>query len=142
MTITFTPEDLEDRKNAYALHVAWRAAARATPGRWEPNAERDAEMEQLDEEYERRKNEIYAKYAPSQTAELAVQQAEQAYRDAPGDALMEDYQNNAVLCAATGIPIWESDEIVEDNETGQVFLRAALGLPPRPADDEDEQEAA
>lgn len=42
-------------------------------------------------------------------------------------------------CAKTGVVLLEDDEIVEDEETGEKFLRAALGLPPRETE-EDEAE--
>lgn len=35
------------------------------------------------------------------------------------------------ICALTGLPILEDDEVLVDNETGEQFLRAALPVPPR-----------
>ena len=46
----------------------------------------------------------------------------------------------AVRCAKTGVPILWSDEMVNDDETGEVWLRSALGLPPRPVKVEEEEE--
>lgn len=41
--------------------------------------------------------------------------------------------DDAVLrCAKSGIPIAHGDETVTDDETGEIWLRSALGLPPRP----------
>lgn len=53
--------------------------------------------------------------------------------------VLEGSDGNAMRCERTGIPICEGDETVEDLETGEVWLRAALGLPARDIlDDEDE----
>lgn len=65
-------------------------------------------------------------------------------------SLKEDYNGDAVVCAASGVPVWEGDEIVEDPLTDEVFLRAAVGLPPRAitegtaeeGEDEDAESAA
>jgi hypothetical protein len=35
-------------------------------------------------------------------------------------------------CGKTGLIILNDDDVVRDEITGEVFLRAALGLPPRP----------
>lgn len=43
-----------------------------------------------------------------------------------------------VRCAKSGVVLLEEDEVVEDTEAGEAFLRVALGLPPRPVDPDDE----
>lgn len=42
-----------------------------------------------------------------------------------------DPHGDPVRCEKSGIPIIQGDEWVEDLETGEVFLRAVIGLPPR-----------
>lgn len=43
-----------------------------------------------------------------------------------------------LVCSATGAPIWEHEGYVIDPETGEVWLRAAIGLPPRQEQTETE----
>ena len=70
----------------------------------------------------------------------AIEDARRARADHPVRVL-EGSDGNAMRCERTGIPICEGDETVEDLETGEVWLRAALGLPARDIlDDEDEEE--
>jgi hypothetical protein len=57
------------------------------------------------------------------------QKALMAWRDCP-DQLQYD-GGGIVRCAASGEPVLESDEIVTDQETGDIFIREAIGLPPR-----------
>ena len=40
----------------------------------------------------------------------SVEAAEDAYLECPGDSLLEDDDGNAVLCAVTGIPIYDTDD--------------------------------
>jgi hypothetical protein len=54
--------------------------------------------------------------------------------------VLEGNDGNAMRCERTGIPICEGDETVEDLETGEVWLRAALGLPARDILDDDPEE--
>jgi hypothetical protein len=82
-------------------------------------------------------------------------------RDAAGDAvdalesqpLLIDENYEIYRCAICGIPLWDADEdgeggdeVLEDAETGELVLRAAAGMPPRPKKpeetDELEEEAA
>ena len=53
--------------------------------------------------------------------------------------VLEGNDGNAMRCERTGIPICEGDETVEDLETGEVWLRAALGLPARDILDDEEE---
>ena len=64
-------------------------------------------------------------------------EAEEAY-DACGISLLLDPQGNAVRCAVSGTPVLESDEAVIDQVTDEVFLRVAIGLPPRPSEPEEQ----
>ena len=78
-----TPEEIEERRRAYDLHKAWRAA-----------------------------EDIYnAAVKGADTDErTAAKAAEDAYLECPGDSLLEDDDGNAVLCAVTGIPIYDTDD--------------------------------
>lgn len=53
--------------------------------------------------------------------------------DSPGLILEGDDEeiSHVVRCQATGAPLWDSDEYVWDPQTGEHWLRAAIGLPPR-----------
>jgi hypothetical protein len=42
-------------------------------------------------------------------------------------------------CAVSGVALLTGDETVEDRETGDTYLRCAVGLPPRPLEAEEEQ---
>lgn len=156
----WNPEDAETRRNALALHKAWREAEKAyeESGEDEPElpeagraeidlvwAEFRLKMKELTDIRDARIAEIHGKYLPNAPSKLraAMEAAEQAYMDAPGDGLLENgWKGEAVICAKSGLPIYDTDEIVEDNETGEYFLRAALGLPPRPVEEEEVEEAA
>lgn len=77
---------------------------------------------------------------------LAIRQARDAYADHPL-TVFEANDGSVLRCGITGVPIISGDEYVEDLETGECFLRSALGLPPRPdmvvqAEEEDEDEAS
>ena len=51
-----------------------------------------------------------------------------------------DGDGNPILCALTFVPIFEDDEVLRDNETGEVFLRSAVGVQPRAIVEEAEGE--
>ena len=50
---------------------------------------------------------------------------------------MTDYEGGAVRCEASGIPIMVDDEYVEDGVTGEIWLRAVIGLGPRAVVDDE-----
>lgn len=89
---------------------------------------------------------------PEQRAELTRLQeaidascaAYNAYSDSiDAPEMVTDYDDTPIRCAKTGVILFETDEYVRDSETGEYWLRSALGLPARPADvDEDLEEAA
>lgn len=154
----WTPDDAEIRRNALALHKAWRAAERAYDESDErlsddlpPEGEdeiraADAEYYEkssaLRKEHSAKVDAIMAKYAkPTPTLKSAADEAERAYMDAPGEALREDDDGNAVVCAKSGLPIWETDYVVASDNGKVVVLCEAIGLLP-PPDDEDLEEAA
>lgn len=45
------------------------------------------------------------------------------------DNIMTDDDYEPVICAASGLAIFEDDEVLRDDDSGEVYLRAALGLP-------------
>jgi hypothetical protein len=47
-----------------------------------------------------------------------------------------------IRCTKSDKPLLEGDEVVQDTESGEYFLRSEIGLPPRPVEKEDEAEAA
>ena len=62
--------------------------------------------------------------------------ARRAFVDYPFNPVA-DYEGCPVRCAASGIPIMVDDEYVEDAVTGELWLRAVIGLGPRELDDDD-----
>lgn len=64
----------------------------------------------------------------------AAQVATDAYDDHPL-TIEEDYdaEDGIARCAASGLPLLDSDELLEDEDTGQKVLRC-LVLPPRAAE--------
>ena len=66
-----------------------------------------------------------------EASKALVEAAHAAYEDFDSPALEQDYEGEPLLCAKSGIPIWVTDEIVEDFGSGESFLRCELGLPPR-----------
>lgn len=77
---------------------------------------------------------------------VAFRDARAAYYDDPVP-LIERSDGMAARCAISGLPLTEDDEYVEDTETGEMWLRSALGLSPREiveiqTDDADTVEAA
>ena len=63
--------------------------------------------------------------------------ARMALAEHPLTPLM-DYEGNVVRCVASDIPVMVDDEYVSDEETGEIWLRAAIGLGPRGEVDEEE----
>ncbi len=74
--------------------------------------------------------------------EKAMADARAAYEANP-IALSLDYDETSVKrCGASNAPITEDDEVLVDNHTGEMFLRSALGLPERPKDEAEQEQAA
>lgn len=155
----WTPEDAEIRRNALALHKAWREAEKAYEESGEDGAEDlspEARMElraadtdyyeksaALREEHQARTDEIMKKYAkPASPLKAAMDQAGLAYEQAEGPALREDDDGNAVICAKSGLPIWDNELTLSDEFGDEIVIRAATGLPPRYVDEDDVEEAA
>lgn len=53
---------------------------------------------------------------------------------ANGVHLYTDGEGWPISCGASDVPLLASDELVEDCHTGELFLRSAIGLPPRPTE--------
>lgn len=118
--------DLAQRHEAARLHDIWHAT-------WtkELDADEDESVSDADAA------------ALTRDRQKAAFEAE-AYCDGIGKTLLTDYEEALTRCAASGVPLWEDDEVIDDGETREVFLRAALGLPPRPIKTAlpDQEEAA
>lgn len=126
-----SPErDIEDRYEAAAAEVfdrhrdaveqATRAFLTASEARQQAIAAREAELARLRAERDK---------ALAALGEIAW----------PEDTL-HDEDGALVLCAATGLPILEGDAVLEDQDSGDQFLAAAL-LPERYADEEETSDA-
>lgn len=158
--MTWTPEDAEIRRNALALFKAWKEAeknfedsgeedepslpdeardriSKANEAYWQKHAElrkaHDAELSAIEAEF---------RPAGPSVLRAVRDRAEEAYNNAPGDAILTDWKDEPIFCAKSGVVLFETDEYIEDTETGEHFLRAALGLPARPVEDEEVEEAA
>lgn len=155
--MTWTPEDAEIRRNALRLYRESEAAELAVEsvevGSLPEEARRQyseledkyaAALSQLRQDHRDAVDAVRRQYEPPELADLKAkaEAAAQAYEDAPGPALMTDWSDQPIICAASGLPIWEDEQIVRDDESDEVYIRAALGLPPRPIEDEEVEEAA
>lgn len=93
----------------------------------------------LREKHEAERNELEDLF----DAKLAA--AEAPHREALDAWLEYDYgapvrtddDFEPIICAASGLPVFEDDQVIEDADTGEFYLRAALGLPPLETPDED-----
>ncbi len=108
-----TLSDFAQRNEAARLHEIWHAA-------W--NKELDADEDESVSD---------ADAAALTVAAKAAAREAKACCDSAGNSLMVDYEEALIRCAACGVPLWEDDEVLLDTEANEVFLRAALGLPPR-----------
>lgn len=62
---------------------------------------------------------------------LAAQEAYQEF----GLSVVDSTGDGAARCAISGQVVLETDEYLEDLETGEVVLRSMIGLPPREMED-------
>lgn len=60
--------------------------------------------------------------------------AQEAYQEF-GLQVVDHTGDGAARCAITGQIVLDTDEYLEDVETGEVVLRSAIGLPPREPED-------
>jgi hypothetical protein len=75
----------------------------------------------------------------------ALKAAEEAFEAGEHEliACWQDGELAPARCAKTNVVLLWSDETVSDDETNEIWLRSALGLPPRPVKvEEDEIEEA
>lgn len=156
--MTWEPEDAEIRRNALRLYQDSAAAQEAVDsmrsGPLPEAAQKQiddlewqyaTDIHKLRDDHRAAVDAIRRQHQPAEMAELKAKAdaAAQAYEEAPGPALMTSWNDEPIICAATGLPIWEDEETVRDDETDEIFIRAATGLPPRPVvDDEEIEEAA
>lgn len=105
------PDNMEEREEAARLYMEWHRLKVELENAREDGGEADEEFRALDA----RENAAW----------------EAAYENHPL-ALMTNYEGDEILrCGACKAPLIEDDELVEDAYTGELFLRSALGLPPR-----------
>lgn len=155
--MSWEPEDAEIRRNALRLfkeaEAAQSAASAVTVGTLPEDAQ--AKINELEDKYANDAHKlrddlrtaidaIRRQYEPADMAALKAKAdaALQAYEEAPGPDIMKSWNDEPVICAKTGLPIWEDEEIVRDDDTDEIFIRAACDLPPRPVIEEDLEEAA
>ena len=155
--MTWEPADAEIRRNALRLfreaEAAGAAAEAMTVGTLPDEAQ--AKINELEDKYAEDAHKlrddlrtaidaIRRQYEPADMAALKAKAdaALQAYEEAPGPDLMKTWEDEPVICGKTGLPIWEDEETVRDDETDEIFIRAACDLPPRPVVEEDLEEAA
>lgn len=104
--------DIAEREAAYLLHKVYEEAGDAVFAAEEDTSIPDETLALL---------------------EAKAKEAEAAF-EAAGVDLATDHIGNAILCAVSGAPILADDECLEDAETGEMVLRVAVGLGPRPVE--------
>ena len=105
--------DITEREAAFALHKVWADLADKSYELWQNDADPEA-----------------VRLADAKRDEAL------AAMEASGMVLETGEDGNAVLCVVSGAPIVEGDETFFDYSTGEHVLRAALGLPPRPSEEQ------
>lgn len=71
-------------------------------------------------------------------ASAAADQALDAYNDAEGPGIISN-EDGIDRCAVSGLALLDDDELLVDEDTGEMVLRCLL-LPPRPVSQEDEED--
>lgn len=107
----------------------------------------DADVERLRESCRKQVAELRAQAGNGDADRLreAAKAAEEAYEQHDAPALLTRWEDETIIrCGITNLPIFETDEYVTDDETGEHWLRSALNLPPRPEMEveADEEEVA
>jgi hypothetical protein len=136
---TETP-DLLEREEAARLLTAYRDAIDAQRNdEYPPDVQ--ARLDVIQAEYEKARIAVLAGYRRELHAgiEAAIAKTMNAYMSHPM-AMLEDDEGRPVRCAKSNIPILVDDEVVEDSETGETYLRSALGLPLRAIEEDDADE--
>lgn len=96
---------------------------------------RDIERAERKAAEERVKAQAAPLHEQIKAAELAHEEAWEAadaeHDAAASNALLDEEACEPQYCAASGLLILDDDETIQDTETGELFLRRALGLPQR-----------
>jgi hypothetical protein len=135
--------DAVQRREALALWQAFQDAADAADAACDGGIEAiDAKYKPLYEEAQQaflnRKAEIDAQRRAElegRPLQIAADAAEKAWHDHPTPEFERDHDEAPILCALSGLPIFEDDAVLKDTETGEVVLKACLGVPLDEADD-------
>jgi hypothetical protein len=142
-----------DRAAAAALGAAEEGENAEIEARFQPrfdellnrhSAERQALRKKHHEEVRAIESEKAAALGIAELQALA-DAASEAWQNCPLNiqtTTEDDYNEIPLKCAKSGVVILDDDETVVDEGTGEVFLRAAVGLPPRPQEAEEGQEEA
>lgn len=147
-------QDLDFRNKALDLYKAWYAAveARDNYDRAPDSPELQAKLDLLNAEWRaaiRKINDTHDEATKAVQMELGDQEMKSLYEAAEAakaaydahtnrEMLIESDEAEPDVCAKSGAPLFNDDEIVEDSETGEMFLRSELDLPPRVVEDEDD----
>ena len=78
--------------------------------------------------------------AEEERLRVASVAAREAYEQFECPEIELDGDGAPGLCALTAVPIFEDDEVLRDNETGEVLLRSVVGVQPRAIVEEAEGE--
>jgi len=102
---------------------------------------REGSMRAINAAYEEKVDAIRAQAAGQAGANIealraAAAAAERAWEDHDSPQVLTDDEGDLVLCALTGVALFEDDPVLEDEHTGEKVLKAALGVP-LDADNED-----
>lgn len=137
----------EQRAEALRLYQAMEAARHAYG-----EGDESPEIEAITEKYAGLMRELRFQREAEMKASAAYKakaEAEEAYENHPFavETVWGDDGRVPMICAKSGSVILNGDEYITDDESGEAFLRSALGLPPRPdveeeAEDSDIEEAA
>lgn len=145
MTTFITPPDIDLRRKALDAWIKMtKAEADLDDGNdeWSATAEQQEKLAELYKDYQRNREAVEDAYVSAKAEILDPKGAKKelrriaaaaraAYESIECADISVDLDDNPEICAATGAPILEDDETVSDDRTGQVFLRSAVGLPPR-----------
>lgn len=129
---------LEERQRWASIHkrreeLEERSFAIRKPMFDEINAARRESIARQVREFKATEDAITARHEshPDLAAIKAERDEVTAEIDAVGLEVSWNEDGEYLVCALTGLPILQGDEVLVDNETGEMFLRAALPVPPR-----------
>jgi hypothetical protein len=127
--------DAAQRREALALFQAMVAAElardesgefKAVEAKYQPilDAARNDYHKRIKEITDQREVELAA-----QPLHVACEAAEKAWQDLPTSEYECGHDDEPILCALSGLPIFEDDAVVKDPETGERVLKVCLGVP-------------